>query len=392
MSEFVQTQCPNTACGKKLKVKSALAGKKVRCPKCATVFSAASNSSGDPFGGISLETTESLHENLQFEFASSAGINLTLQGEEPPPTPAAPSPPPVAATPPAAPVAPAAAPPPPPLPAKPVAAPTPAVPAAVSKPAPTPPVATPPAPVAPPQPATPPAPTLDPAEAKRRADEIVQQAFVAFRANGRLHNDTSLALMKKALEVYPRHQIALKELGIGYQIQRNFAEAAVYLRRCAVSATEKLDCDSVADFRTAILDRAGTCYLEIGKVAEAVEVWEAVLREVETNPEVCWSNNAKFKLRQDIAMAKARLGGKVVLRTYGPRGQGPAGIDRVLLHHEDQELAKAIVNNTPRPALIALVQGWRFGPDDAANLVDDALAYASTVRHLVNAFVRPFTG
>jgi tetratricopeptide (TPR) repeat protein len=235
------------------------------------------------------------------------------------------------------------------------------------------------------------------AEAKRQADEMVKQAIAILKQN-RVHTDESLTLLKRAAAICPRHQLALKELGIAYQGRRAFAEAAEYLRRAANCATERWDCDSAEDFRVAILDRAATCYMELGKHADAVELWEYVLHKVNTAPDVSWSANAKFKLERDLAAVKARLEGKSVMRKYGPKGQGAAGIDRVLNHDETVELEAAILRNAARADLVRLVQSWRFAAEDAANLVDDAVAVANMLRsarvsfdkHLKSQYARRF--
>jgi tetratricopeptide (TPR) repeat protein len=225
------------------------------------------------------------------------------------------------------------------------------------------------------------APQIDPAEAQKQANEMVRQAIDILREN-RSHNDVSISLLKKALELWPRQALALKELGIACQSRRAFGEAAEYLRRCANCSTEKYDCDSPEDFRVAILDRAGTCYQEMGKHADAVEVWEYVLHKANTAPDVRWSTNAKYKLQQDIAAAKARLQGKTVMRTYGQKGQGAAGIDRVLNLDENRALEAAVLRDAPRSEMIKLVQSWRFEENEAANLVDDAVAFVTKLRKM----------
>ena len=183
-------------------------------------------------------------------------------------------------------------------------------------------------------------------------------------------------LLKQALEICPTHQRSLKELGILLQDQcREYALAAEYLLRAADNAIEVLNSEPILDFRMNLLDRAATCYTHVGRYADAVSLWERVLREGR------WSPNAAGKIRYDLEAARAKMQGRPApARTYGSRRQTAAGIDRVLNTLESRSLAEACAQATGRDELVTLVQSWGFPKEDAENLVYDALLCCASAK------------
>jgi tetratricopeptide (TPR) repeat protein len=202
---------------------------------------------------------------------------------------------------------------------------------------------------------------------------LFQQALHASSTGG------AIALLKRALELCPTHQRSLKELGILLQDQvRDYRQAAHYLVLASEHAIEPLNGEPVSQFRLNMLDRAATCYSKFGCHAEAATLWERVLNEGR------WSTSTAQKIRHDLAAAKALAQGSAAPpRVYGRRGQGAAGIDRVLNSLESRQLGQAAMKGMPQNDLEALVRGWGFTAEDATNLCRDALEAAAQARQAV---------
>jgi tetratricopeptide (TPR) repeat protein len=202
-----------------------------------------------------------------------------------------------------------------------------------------------------------------PARDAKQADEFWQLA-----RKEREHSDPYVRLLEEGLKHDPDHQRCLAYLGVSLQRRKDFARAAPCLVQAANNATDPLDDRTVHDFRMNMLDRAATCYLEMGHYQEAARLWEHVLKEGR------WSSNAAAKIRQDISAAKAKAAGQPApARKYGPQEQGAGGINRVLNKHESGDLEDAIWNHMPPAQLLEMIISWGFSSADSQRLMADAI-------------------
>lgn len=133
------------------------------------------------------------------------------------------------------------------------------------------------------------------------AESMRSNYAAALTQRAESHPGEKIACYRKALELEPDSQRRLRDLGVALQNNRDFAEALSTLETCLDVATEPLDAGSVDGFKAGVMDRMGTCALELGDKAKAIESWETALRVGS------WDSSERRQIQADIDRCKSTL-------------------------------------------------------------------------------------